>query len=50
MKMIENFDLKSKVIVDLKSGIIIEEGGKENIELPLILMEYLSSNLGHIEK
>ena len=39
--MIEKFDMKNKVVVDLDLCTILEEGGKDVIELPSEIDSYL---------
>ena len=48
--MIENFDLNNKIIVDLKQGIVVKEGGEEFLQLPEFINEYLLTNLYETEK
>jgi hypothetical protein len=39
--MLDKFEMKNKVVVDLQHQTILEEGGKEVIELPENIQSYV---------
>lgn len=48
--MVNNYNLRDKVIVDLKNRVIIDEGEQKGIELPSIIQEYLTKKLTDLVK
>lgn len=46
--MIEKFDMTSKVVVDLHHNTILEQGGKDVIELPDQVTVFLTNSLRNI--